>query len=82
MFIIGLKRAIDEDDIYAVTNDMRSEQHTNAFIQLWDLEVKKDNPSMLRVMMKLYGPKVLPVGILFSVGETIARYEMISLHSI
>lgn len=80
MFAIGLKRAIEEDDIYAVTNDMQSEQNTNAFVQLWDLELKKTNPSIFRVMLKLYGPKVLPVGILFSIGETIARCVCLCLY--
>lgn len=73
MFMIGLKRAIEEEDVYAVTNDMRSEKHTNGFVKLWDEEIKKKNPSIFRVMLKLYGYKVLPVGILFSVGETLAR---------
>lgn len=73
MFMIGLKRAIEEDDVYAVTSDMRSEKHTNAFVELWDQEKKKKNPSIFRVMFKLYGWKVLPVGIAFSIGETLAR---------
>lgn len=73
MFAIGLKRAIEEDDIYAVTSDMRSEQNTEAFSKLWNLELKKNNPSIFRVMWKLYGLKVLPVGLIYSIGETLAR---------
>lgn len=73
MFAIGLKRAIEEEDIYAVANDMRSEQSTGAFTRLWNLEQLKKNPSIFRVMVKLYGLKVLPIGILYSIGETLAR---------
>lgn len=73
MFTIGMKRAIEEDDIYAVTNSMRSDQNTEAFSKLWALELKKDNPSILRVMLKVHGFKVLTLGLLFSVGETLAR---------
>lgn len=74
MLQIGLKRPIEEDDIYAVTNSMRSDQNTEAFAKLWELELKKKNPSIFRVMLKLHGFKVLTFGLLFSIGETLARY--------
>lgn len=73
MFSIGMNRAIEEDDIYAVTNSMRSDQNTEAFSKLWALELEKKNPSILRVMLKVHGFKVLTLGLLFSVGETLAR---------
>lgn len=73
MFAIGMNRAIEEDDIYSVTNSMRSDQNTEAFTKLWALELKKENPSILRVMLKVHGFKVLTLGLLFSVGETLAR---------
>lgn len=74
MLAIGMKRAVEEDDIYDVTNSMRSETNTEAFAQLWQLELKKKNPSILRVFIKIHGFKVISLGILFSIGETIARY--------
>lgn len=73
MFSIGLKRSIEENDIYEVTNDMRSDSNTERFAQLWDEEVKKKNPSIFRVMFKLHLYKLLPFGILYAIGETIAR---------
>ncbi|XP_031635556.1 multidrug resistance-associated protein 4-like [Contarinia nasturtii] len=73
MLTIGMKRAIEEDDIYAVTNSMRSDTNTEAFAQLWQLELKKKKPSILRVMLKLHGFKVISLGMLFSFGETLAR---------
>lgn len=75
MLWIGLKRAIDEDDIYAVKNDMRSDLNTEAFAKLWELECKKKNPSLFRIMMKMYLCKVLPVGFLFAIGEAVAKYD-------
>lgn len=68
-----MKRSIEEDDIYGVTNSMRSDQNTNEFAKLWALELKKKNPSILRVMLKIHGFKVLTFGLLFSAGETLAR---------
>lgn len=73
MFTIGLKRSIEEDDIYEVTNSMRSDQNTEAFVKLWQLELQKKNPSIFRVMFKVHGIKVLTLGLLFSIGETLAR---------
>lgn len=73
MFKIGMKRAIEEDEIYGVTNSMRSDQNTQEFSKLWDIELKKKNPSILRVMLKIHGFKVLTFGLLFSIGETLAR---------
>lgn len=76
MFAIGMRRPIEGDDIYEVTNSMRSDQNTQAFAQLWELELRKKNPSIFRVMLKLHGFKVLTLGLLFSIGETLARYDI------
>lgn len=73
MFAIGLKRSIEEDDIYEVTNDMRSDSNTEKFARLWEEELKKKKPSIFRVMFKLHLYKLLPIGILYAIGETIAR---------
>lgn len=73
MLRIGMKRTIKDDDIYAVTNSMRSDQNTEIFSKLWALELKRDNPSILRVMLKVHGFKVLTLGLLFSIGETLAK---------
>lgn len=73
MLSIGLKRSIEQDDIYAVTNDMRSDLNTEQFAKLWDEEVKKSNPSIFRVLFKLHLKKLLPIGILYAIGETVAR---------
>lgn len=73
MFSIGMNRTIEEDDIYAVTDGMRSDKNTDKFAKLWELELKKKNPSIFRVMLKVHGFEVLTLGLLFSVGETLAR---------
>lgn len=73
MFAIGLKRSIEEDDIYAITNDMRSDENTEKFAKLWDEELKKKKPSIFRVIFKSHLYKLLPIGILYAICETIAR---------
>lgn len=73
MFSIGLKRSIEVNDICEVTHDMRSDANTERFAQLWEEELKKKSPSIFRVMFKLHLYKLLPIGILYAIGETIAR---------
>lgn len=73
MFKIGLKRTINDDDIYAVRNDMRSAQNTKHFAKLWEIEQRAENPSIFRVMMKMQGFNVLSASILFSICELVAK---------
>ncbi|XP_055326166.1 ATP-binding cassette sub-family C member 4-like, partial [Sitodiplosis mosellana] len=73
MFAIGMNRPIVEDDIYAVTNSMRSDQNTEQFAKLWESEVMKKNPSILRVMFKIHGCKIFTFGLLYTIRETLAK---------
>lgn len=73
MFSIGLRRAIQEDDIYAVKSDMRSDSHTEAFAKLWELECKTESPSLFRILLKMYLLKVFIVGFLLAILQTIVR---------
>lgn len=77
LFSTGLKRSLVDDDIFEVPNGMRSDLNTENFAKVWDEEMKKPNPSMLRVIFKLHGLKVVIIGFLFSVAETIARYGIL-----
>lgn len=73
LFSRGLKRSLVDDDIYEVLHGMRSDLNTENYAKVWDEELKKPNPSMLRVIFKLHGLKVVIIGFLFSIAETIAR---------
>lgn len=73
MIKLGLSREIQEDDIYAVTNSMRSEENTHNFVKHWKIELEKSNPSIFRVMLKIYGYKVFMLSFFYSIGLTLAR---------
>lgn len=73
MFKISWNRTIEEDDIYAVTNGMQSEQNTVAYAKLWDLELKKQNPNITRVIFKVHGFKSLAIGFLYAICETFIK---------
>lgn len=73
MLAIGLQRAIQADDIYAVKNDMRSDLNTEAFAKLWESECKTQNPSLFRIMLKMYLLKVFLIGFLLAICQTVVR---------
>lgn len=73
MLKIGLNRGIEEDDIYDVINNMRSDHNTEEFAKCWELELKKTNPSIIRVIFKLQGNKIVVAGILSTIVEAIAK---------
>lgn len=72
LFATGVKRAIEDDDIYMVPKDLQCEKNTNAFADLWNLELKKHRPSIFRVILKLH-MRIFPIGILYAITETFAR---------
>lgn len=72
--IIGRKRELNEDDIYAVTNGMQSARNTDAFAKEWQNELEKKDPSLVRVIFRLYGFKALSLTFLYAVGSTISGY--------
>lgn len=72
-FKTGLKRPLIEDDIYEVTNSLKSDKNTREFAQLWEEELKKPSPSILRVMLKLHGFSIIFWGLAYSVFDSFAR---------
>lgn len=73
MFKIGWNRAIEEDDIYAVTSGMESQTNTDIYAHLWDMELKKQNPSITRVIFKVHGFKSLAIGLLYAICEAFIK---------
>lgn len=71
---IGLKRTIQDDDIYTVTEHMQSARNTDAYIKQWMRELEQQNPSILRVIFKLHLYKLMIFAFLFASLETVARY--------
>lgn len=63
----GLKRELNEDDIYAPLDSMQSAQNTDAFAKQWEIELEKGNPSIIRVIWKLYGFEAFVVPLLIAI---------------
>lgn len=73
IFQIGLQREINENDIYAVTNSKRSDRNTEIFAKQWQLELEKEKPSIVRVVMAVHGFKVITMAILHPTAGTFSR---------
>lgn len=73
LFRTGLKRPITEGDVYETLKVHEADVIANKFTVLWDQELKKKDPSVLRMFYKAYGFPVLSVGLLFSITETLNR---------
>lgn len=73
IFKISWNRDIEVDDIYAVTSGMQSEQNTEAYAKLWELELKKPNPSITRVIFRVHGYKSLAIGFLYAICNTFTK---------
>lgn len=72
MFKIGMKRCIEENDIYEITNSLRSEQNTDALAREWDLELKKKSPKFWHCLLKVQGYRLIAVGMLYTIGEILS----------
>lgn len=73
LFHRGLKGPLEEEELYQHRKNLDSELVTNEFVQLWKEEKKRKNPSVIRMIIKAYGAIFLPLGVLYSICETITK---------
>lgn len=73
IFKIGLQRPIAVEDVYEPLKCHESEKISEKFSRLWDKELKKKEPSVLRMIYGAYGNGILFVGLTFSLLETLNR---------
>lgn len=73
LFKMGTSRSITEDDIYENLDEHKYNPLVHKFSVLWDEELTKKDPSVLRMFMKAYGFVTIGLGLLFSVIETVNR---------
>ncbi|XP_049854061.1 ATP-binding cassette subfamily C member 4-like [Schistocerca gregaria] len=77
-FKIGLKREIEEDDLYEPLQEHKSDYLGDKFERLWRKEVKKAHtrnsmPKLLNVIVKCFGLKILFYGVIQMSAELIVR---------
>ncbi|XP_059612038.1 ATP-binding cassette sub-family C member 4-like isoform X2 [Phlebotomus argentipes] len=73
LFKLGLKRPIDEDDIYATLKNHKSSLLEEQFTRLWSDEQKNKHPRFLTVILKCFGAKIFGFGIIYTSLDTLMR---------
>ncbi|KFB46273.1 AGAP004602-PA-like protein [Anopheles sinensis] len=74
LFQTGLKRPIDETDIYDTLSAHQSAQLSYLFESQWKAEQKRtDNPSFLRVICRIYWSSILCYGSMYTLVDLLAR---------
>lgn len=71
IFRIGLKRDLQEDDIYEVLNNCDSEKLGDLLEVEWQKETLKKHPSLTKVFIRLFGWEYLIIGLNQFVMNTI-----------
>jgi ATP-binding cassette, subfamily C (CFTR/MRP), member 4 len=69
----GMRKTITSEDIYQTKQSQKSELIADKFTLIWNEELKKENPSVLLLIYKAYGYMLLPIGLIFSIFESILR---------
>uniref|UniRef100_A0AAG5CQF6 Uncharacterized protein n=1 Tax=Anopheles atroparvus TaxID=41427 RepID=A0AAG5CQF6_ANOAO len=74
LFQTGLKRPIDETDIYETLSAHQSAQLSYLFESQWQAEKKRtDMPSFLRVICRIYWRSILGYGSMYTLVDLLAR---------
>ncbi|KAH8258396.1 hypothetical protein KR038_011034 [Drosophila bunnanda] len=73
LFKRGLKGPLTDEELYQHRKTLDSERVTNKFAELWDDELKRDDPSVVRMILRAYGKIFVPMGLAFSLAETVCK---------
>ncbi|XP_030369552.1 probable multidrug resistance-associated protein lethal(2)03659 [Scaptodrosophila lebanonensis] len=76
IFKRGLQGPLTDDELYQHRSTLDSERVTNKFHDLWDDELKRKNPSVVRMMARAYGCIFVPLGLFYSLSESCCKCLM------
>lgn len=77
-FSLGLKRPIEDKDLYKTLNFHKSKKIADRLQDLWEQELEKKTPSLNRVLLKIYAARVLIVSLMFTILDCAMRYLLFS----
>lgn len=73
-FALGLKRPIEEKDVFQTLKAHESKKLTDHAAGLWELELARKRPSLYNVLSAIYVKRIMTVSVLFTVLDVILRY--------
>ncbi|KAL5288615.1 ABCC4.2 family protein [Megaselia abdita] len=71
MFTKGCQGPIREEDLYKIDSQFESDKLSEKFNNLWSQEKCRPKPSIARVVWRAFGVKVLLVGVIYAIVQTI-----------
>ncbi|XP_077301221.1 putative multidrug resistance-associated protein lethal(2)03659 [Arctopsyche grandis] len=73
IFTKGFRRQLEIDDLYVPLDNHVASKLGDRCEEEWFKELKKDKPSLIRLLVKLYGVRLIVLNILFSVVDVVLR---------
>lgn len=73
LFALGLKRPIEQEDIYKSLKSHGSKRLTDKCTELWEKELTKKSPSLLYVFWQVYAAKLLILSFFFIAIDAVSR---------
>ena len=73
LFRTGLRRPIDETDIYETLSSHQSEQLSYQFENKWRLELRKEQPSFFKVICGIYSWTMISRGLAYTTVDSFSR---------
>lgn len=73
IYKLGTKGKLNTEDIYKIKSELAGKGITEEFIKLWSDEMKRKNPSMLKLMFNAFGKSVLFWGVCYSTLDIAMR---------
>ncbi|GAB0093527.1 probable multidrug resistance-associated protein lethal(2)03659 [Sergentomyia squamirostris] len=70
LYKMGMKRPIEDEDVYETLPEHRCENLSNKFTKWWEEELKNKSPSLVRMIARAYGRNILIFGLLCSLTES------------
>lgn len=56
---MGFRKDIEDSDVYEIGKNYRSQLHGGLLEQQWEKEILKSHPSILKPIVKIFGPTYL-----------------------
>ena len=80
LFRTGVKKELQEEDIYETLNDLKSSKLGDILETEWKSELLKEKPSFSRALWRVFGKQYIANGVILLFCTTSYMYVCSSLH--
>lgn len=73
IFRLGLRRPLEVSDVFDCLPEHGSKKLSTHFDSMWQEERKRPHPSLMRVVLRIYGKKFAFIGLFFNLMDTLTK---------